>query len=355
MSIRTITALYDTKAAAEAAKKRLSSLEIGTASVDIHDEGSTSSDTIGQAEPGLFGGLKNLFGHHEDAHTYAEGINRGHFLLTAKIDDDKADAAIRVLDETGAVDVDQLQNEWKGAGWTAPAAAPAYAGTRDEAIPIVQEHLVVGKREVDRGGVRVRSYIVETPVSEQVSLREENVSVERRPVDRILTGTEDAFRDRTIEMSETGEEAVVGKQATVKEELTIKKDVSQRTEEINDTVRHTEVEVDRLPGSAADRTDQFGGAPSGAPPPPSPPSRRQPMRTIRLLLALAAGLALGAPAQAGCLGGAVVGGVGGHFAHHPVLGAVGGCVVGHHLAVEKKRRQQVLRERTTTTTVVQRR
>ena len=43
-------------------------------------------------------------------------------------------------------------------------------------------------------------------------------------------------------------------------------------------------------------------------------------------------------ANAGCLGGAVVGGVGGHFVHHPVLGAIGGCAVGHHMAVMKKRR-----------------
>ena len=164
-----------------------------------------------------------------------------------------------MLDETGAVDVDQLQNAWRGAGWTAPSAAPAYADARDqrdEAIPIVEEQLVVGKREVERGGVRVRSYVVETPVSEQVSLREENVSIERRPVDRALTGAEDAFRDRSIEMTETGEEAVVGKTATVKEEITIRKDVGQRTQEINDTVRHTEVEVERLPGSPADRTDR---------------------------------------------------------------------------------------------------
>ena len=115
---------------------------------------------------------------------------------------------------------------------------------------------MVGKREVNRGGVRVRSYVVETPVSEQVSLREENVSIERRPVDRALTGTEDAFRDRTIEMTETGEEVVVGKTATVTEEVTIRKDVSERTQEINDSVRRTEVEVERVAGSDADRSER---------------------------------------------------------------------------------------------------
>ena len=44
-----------------------------------------------------------------------------------------------------------------------------------------------------------------------------------------------------------------------------------------------------------------------------------------------------APATAkGCLKGAVVGGVAGHYAgHHGVMGAIGGCIVGHHLANEK--------------------
>ena len=266
MSVRTITALYGTRAAAEAAKQQLSAIGVSGGSVDIHDEGSISSgseSTSGQAEPGLLGGIKHLFGHHEDAHTYAEGVSRGHFLLTARIDGAQADAAIRVLDESGAADVDELQNEWKGEGWTAPTAAYGAAGAetrgadaRDEAIPIVEERLVVGKREVERGGVRVRSYVVETPVSEQVSLREENVSIERRPVDRVLTGAEDAFQDRTIEMTETAEEAVVAKTASIKEELTIRKDVSQRTEEINDTVRHTEVEVERTPGVEADHIDR---------------------------------------------------------------------------------------------------
>ena len=47
-------------------------------------------------------------------------------------------------------------------------------------------------------------------------------------------------------------------------------------------------------------------------------------------------------AQAGCLGGAVVGGVAGHVAgRHGKLGMVGGCIVGHHMAVEKKRERMV--------------
>jgi hypothetical protein len=54
------------------------------------------------------------------------------------------------------------------------------------------------------------------------------------------------------------------------------------------------------------------------------------------LLALAAGSA-GPAAAKGCLTGAAVGGVAGHMAGHGVLGAAGGCAVGHHEAAKHER------------------
>jgi uncharacterized protein YcfJ len=57
---------------------------------------------------------------------------------------------------------------------------------------------------------------------------------------------------------------------------------------------------------------------------------------------VAAGAALSPPVQAnGCLKGAAVGGVAGHYAgHHAVLGAVSGCFVGHHLAAEHAKEEK---------------
>ena len=125
------------------------------------------------------------------------------------------------------------------------------------AIPVVQEQLKVGKREVQRGGVRVYSRIVETPVNETVGLREEHVNVERRPVDQPLSGTDmAAFKEQSIEMRETAEEAVVQKSARVVEEVTINKEVTQREQQINDTVRHTEVEVEQL-GAGSNLDDDY--------------------------------------------------------------------------------------------------
>jgi uncharacterized protein (TIGR02271 family) len=124
---------------------------------------------------------------------------------------------------------------------------------RTTAIPVVQEELKVGKREVQRGGVRVFSRVVETPVNESVSLREEHVSVERRPVDQpVSTADATAFKEQSIEMRERAEEAVVQKSARVVEEVVVGKEATQRKENISDSVRHTEVQVEQLGGSTTD-------------------------------------------------------------------------------------------------------
>src|SRR3546814_11016039 len=83
------------------------------------------------------------------------------------------------------VDIETRASQWRESGWTGfDAEAAPYAAaemTRDRAattgaatagdeahIPIVEENVQVGKREVERGGVRVRSYVTERPVDEEI-------------------------------------------------------------------------------------------------------------------------------------------------------------------------------------------
>lgn len=118
-------------------------------------------------------------------------------------------------------------------------------------IPIVEEEIRVGKREVETGGVRVRSHVVEEPVHEEVRLRDEQVEIERRPVEDGRFKPEFApnlMRDREVEMREVDEEAVVQKQAVVKEELILRKSAHERVEDIDTTVRRTEVDVEEVEG-----------------------------------------------------------------------------------------------------------
>ena len=75
-------------------------------------------------------------------------------------------------------------------------------------VPGYEEQLRVGKRDVSHGRVRIRSYVVETPVNEQVRLHSESVQVERKPVDRSIAAGDALFQDRVIEAEERAEEAV---------------------------------------------------------------------------------------------------------------------------------------------------
>ena len=138
--------------------------------------------------------------------------------------------------------------------------APAISRTpdrdevREESVPVVEERLAVGKREVATGGVRVTSRVVETPVEETVRLREERVEAVRRPDDRRLSPEEAdaAFAERTVEVMGTGEEAEVGRTARVVEQVTLRKRAGEREETVRDTVRRTEVEVEELEAGRRD-------------------------------------------------------------------------------------------------------
>lgn len=260
--MHTYTALYDNRQDAEAAQQQLKGLGIIEADgLNIADRNTTGFQSDKAADNrGFWGSLKGGF-VPEDRHVYEEGVRQGGFLLTVNVDDQNADRVEDLLEKTNAVDIDEREDQYRKTGLIPPRDMDAGETTMgrteglsqqgDQSIPIMEEQIRVGKRQVERGGVRVRSYVVETPVQEQVTLREERVDVERRPVDRPLTAgqiDDDLLRERSIELTETSEEAVVSKDARVVEEVVVRKDVGERVETVDDSVRRTEVEVERLPG-----------------------------------------------------------------------------------------------------------
>ena len=106
-------------------------------------------------------------------------------------------------------------------------------GDKEVTIPVVEEDISIGKREVERGHVRIYSRVTEQPVEESVRLREEKVTVERRPVDRPATEADFAAAGKdVIEMTEKAEEPVVSKRARVVEEVVVHKDVTEHTETV---------------------------------------------------------------------------------------------------------------------------
>ena len=282
MAQQTIVLHFDSRSDAQKARDALVQAGIGLSSIRMLPEAETTSYTRsstttaydhGKDEGGFWASLGDLFLPDEDRYAYAEGMSRGGVTLAITAEGGQIDRVSEIAERHGAVDMAEREATWKREGWTGytggtAAGTSATASTRgasaasrgategEEVIPIAEENLRVGKRQVEGGRVRIRSYVVKTPVEEQVNLRQERVHVERRPVDRTAQANED-FRDRTIEASERSEEAVVSKEARVKEEVVVNKDVRDRTETVSDTVRRTEVELedDRAGASRTGTTD----------------------------------------------------------------------------------------------------
>ena len=288
---RTITAFFDTRAAADKAVADLNAAGIPKQHITVTGNGATGTTTAAYDDKGLWDSLKDMFLPDEDRNFYAEGLRRGGFMVAVRSEEATYNTVLDILDQDGAVDLDQREASWRSEGWTGGsttsfgAAGTATTGLgaastgaaaarldqtaattrattqttgavagRDEVIPVYEETLRVGKRDVNRGRVRVRSYIVETPVTEQVSLRSETVQIDRRPVDRPVGDMDTAFQDRVIEAEEHVEEAVIAKSARVKEEITLRKVSEDRAQTVSDSVRHTEVEVQDERGTLAGGT-----------------------------------------------------------------------------------------------------
>jgi len=257
MSTTTLTALYDLRAEADRAAGRLVS-DAGVARSDVsviaRETGGTGATTT--EDTGLLASLKSLFVPDDERAGYSEAVRRGGFLLTARVEQTSAERAMDILEQDGAVNLDERQQAWRAEGWTAQrstsgVATPRATAYRDgttaeeERIQLGEEQLRVGKRLATGGRVRVRSYVVETPVDEQVTLRDEHVSVERRMVDRAPTAADETlFADRTIEATGSVEEVVVSKTAHVTGEVVVSKTAGERVETVRDTLRRTEVEVE---------------------------------------------------------------------------------------------------------------
>ena len=233
--------------------------------------GSTlSGAVVGGVVGGLVGALTHIGVPKEHAEYYTEGVRRGGTLVTLNAPDDRAEEAVNILNGHGAVDIDDRADAYKTGGYTGyTETAPAYTAeditrerslygggttgtanvTGETVIPVVEEELAVGKRQVQSGGARIHTFVTETPVSEQVTLHEEHVTVQRNVVDRAVTGADATFKEGTIELTETAEVPVISKEARVVEEVVVGKTATDRVETVSDTVRRTDVEVEEIPGT----------------------------------------------------------------------------------------------------------
>jgi len=271
---RTIFALFDDAAMATEVGRALDAegfpraainllLRDGDGPVELNGIGRSTvsgplSDALNGAKPGgvdLAGSLQALGFPGPEARHFFESVRRGQAIVGVAASPETDRKIVVMLRRLGARGVQDIGGD---SGSERRPAVPVSAEPSGEQVrvPIIEEELEIGKRQVARGGVRIDSRVVEEPVSESVLLREERVHVERRPVDRDATDEDiAAFQEGVIEIHETIEEPVIRKRSRVVEEIVIAKEHRQRTETISEKLRKTEVRVEPLRSEQRERAN----------------------------------------------------------------------------------------------------
>lgn len=255
----TLVGMFDSLADAERARTQLLSEGIESGAVHLTNDESISATTTTVDESEHRGFFARLFGmgdSDDTAGTYSQAVRNGGAMLTVTLPDGSDTSRIEsLLESAGAVDVDERARGSQSAGLSRSASTTDRSvADRGDTLKVVQEELQVGKRTVEAGGVRVRQFVTERPVQEQVQLCEERAIVQRRPVDRVLGANEVAdlnLGDREFEVRERSEVPVVQKQARVVEEVSVGKESNVRTETIEDTVHRQDVDVEQLTAQQA--------------------------------------------------------------------------------------------------------
>ena len=261
MTDQTIVAIYDSAEHAALAVRDLEAAGVPPGAISQHSGGGLTTGATTTAAPvhdqgfwaSLFGGEPE---YEHDTTVYDRSLEGGSTVVTVKTADQHLTQVMDILERHNPVDVDDRAASYGLASSEPPTTQrprPAYplAGMQpclaadEEVIPLSEEQLTVGKRLVNLGTTRIRRFVVETPVEEAVTLHSEHVSVERRPVTAGSKVADADFTDRTVEVTETAEEAVVGKTARVKEEVVVNKAATDRVETVRDTVRREDVEITR--------------------------------------------------------------------------------------------------------------
>jgi stress response protein YsnF len=242
---RTVTALYDSREEAERAFQALRA-EVSLAHAEVYDRTPASAEA-----------LETLDLTPEEREACRSKMAGGEYMLLAQVRrGEEPNHIIAVLERVAQEQSPRA--DFSGAEGAAGDAAASAAGSPDvteERLPVIEEELRVGTREVVRGGARVRTRVEELPVQQEVELMQEFTRVERRPAARTISAQEleegGLLRERVIEIAQVREEAVVNKEAFVREEVVVSKTIERRVEQIHETVRRTEVETQEFAGSEA--------------------------------------------------------------------------------------------------------
>lgn len=285
---QTIIGAFDNIYRAQAAKQALLSAGFDADEITVQANNSDDDSSVQASDrednndsflDGIGNFFSSLFGNeHEHAQHYSETVRRGGAVVSVTVEEAARAATARAaLAQSGAFDIEKRAAEWQNSGSYDADTSDRYDSSdsyessdsdvsrsasyndrstdqRSGVLPVIEEEMEVGKREVDLGAVRVYARTVEKPVEENIELQQQHATIRREAVDRPATAEDLAsLRSGLIEVREMEERAVINKTARVVEEVSVETVKTSNTETISDTLKNTVVEVERDGGNTTEQ------------------------------------------------------------------------------------------------------
>lgn len=254
MSSEKIVTLFDTTEHARAAERNLIKAGFDEGDISIIEGHHIREHEDDNKGAGIW---KRLFGNsveEEHAQIFSGAVRTDGAVLSLKVKEEQQAAALAILNRHQTVDISsRLPAGQPQTGGTTPVASeettrPWLTGdeSEDEILQLAREELDVGKRLVREGSTRIRRYVTEEDVSENVKLREQHAEIFRHKADgRPVDAGDVDWSEKEVVVDEFAEKPVINKTAHIAEEVQVKKANTERDETVTGTVRQQHVDVER--------------------------------------------------------------------------------------------------------------
>lgn len=192
-------------------------------------------------------------------------------------DKDKVKDAPRISDSEGHLSEDEEGTLYRHYGTNGADYDTSYSDTSgetgtgaghdtsgpdtDSAMTRSEEQVHVGTEKVETGRARLRKYVVTENVTTTVPVSREEVRLEREPITDANRGDAVSGGDITEEEHEvvlTEERVVVNKETVPVERVRVDKDTITEEQQVDETVRKEQIELEDETGTTTDETARRG-------------------------------------------------------------------------------------------------
>jgi len=145
-------------------------------------------------------------------------------------------------------------------------AKPAPETSGSVTIPLYEESVAVGKREVDAGTVTIKKVVKTETVNQPVELRRETISIDRQPASGTASSADQskAFTDQQYTIQLKNEEPVVEKRIVQSGQVVASKQATTEQRNVQREIRKEDVAVDKGNAQASGGATGPGGESQGS-------------------------------------------------------------------------------------------